>query len=134
MIICKFDHRVHHCYLSNFWDFLVVHILSIQYWHIFFMTCTSYVSLLFVYILPGDATGASTCRTCLSLCLAVRNRRTIFLLFGFYSQQSIYSPFIVTYSDGLYFVHFSVRWVWICKVSFLLLSCYTWCKSDPKHC
>lgn len=97
MIICKFDYRVHPYYLSNFWDFLIVCILSVQYCHSFFVTCSSSVSLLFIYVVPGNATDAITCRTGLSLCLAVRNWRTIFLLFGFYLQQSIYSPFIVTY-------------------------------------
>ena len=109
MVICKFDHRVHHCYMSNFCDFLIVCVLSLQYCHSFFVTCSSSVSLLFIYVLPGDATGAVTCRTGLSLCLAAWNQRTIFPLFGFYLQQSIYSPFIVTYSDCLYFAHFSVR-------------------------
>jgi len=61
--------------------FLIVCVLSLQYCHSFFVTRSSSVSLLFIYILPGDATGAITCRTGLSLCLAAWNQRTIFLLF-----------------------------------------------------
>jgi len=109
MVICKFDNSASYVicqtseilWLCVFFQYDIVTVFS---WHVPIVSAScSFVSYLAMQPVPSPA-GLVYLHVLLR---GIGGQFFCFLVFCL--QQIIYSPFIVTYSDCLYFAHFSIR-------------------------